>query len=118
LKECYKNYGLCKKCKQLNTTFCCIFRPNFKNWTSGNHDVDEFIQKAPLKAKWASEIVLNMIDLKMLNIWPWCINYWSSENNQFIRKKDVEKGHPVALKCLHNSQDITVEFLRKVKYFL
>ena len=65
-----------------------------------------------------------MIDLKMLNIWTYkaiwkdgCINYWSSENNQFIRKKDGEKGHPVALKCLHNSQDITVEFLKEVSYF-
>ena len=40
-----------------------------------------------------------------------------TQNNQFIRKKDNEKGHPVALKCLHNSQDITVEFLEEVWQF-
>ena len=38
------------------------------------------------------------------------------ENNQFLRQINDKKGHPVALKCLHNSQDITVEFLREVRY--
>ncbi|CAB4418725.1 unnamed protein product [Rhizophagus irregularis] len=58
LKERYKQYGLCKECKRLNTgLFYCwscksqYFKQNFKNWTSENHDVDEFIQKAQLKAK-------------------------------------------------------------------
>src|SRR6185369_16039109 len=58
LKKCYKLYGLCKKCKRIksNGNWCqpCIseyFQQNFKNWTSGNHDVDEFIQKSQLKAK-------------------------------------------------------------------
>src|ERR1041384_2669295 len=53
LKECYKECGLCKKCKQIKATdWCriCMFQQNFKNWTSGNHDIDEFIQKAQLKA--------------------------------------------------------------------
>ena len=49
LKKCYKEYGLCKKCNQPknNNIWCriCTFQQNFKNWTSGNHDVDEFIQK-------------------------------------------------------------------------
>ena len=51
LKECYKKYGLCKKCKQPKTNYywypSCTskyFQQNFKNWTSGNHDIDEFIQ--------------------------------------------------------------------------
>ena len=46
-----------------------------------------------------------------------CIEKFDVENNQFIRKKDNKIGHPVALKHLHNSQDITVEFLREVRYF-
>ena len=68
-----------------------------------------------------------MIDLKMLNIWPkedlepLIKQFWKdgdicdydSENNQWKRDKIT----PVALKCLHNSQDITVEFLREVRYF-
>src|SRR3954471_7946959 len=58
LKECYKDYGLCKKCKQPKSNYdwcqsCNTkhFQQNFKNWTSGNHNIDEFIQKAQLKAK-------------------------------------------------------------------
>ena len=38
---------------------------------------------------------------------------FDSEKYQFNRFKH----HPVALKCLHNSQDITVEFLKEVRYF-
>src|ERR1044072_1252423 len=55
----YKEYGLCQKCNQPNNNYdrCQLctskyLQQNFKNWTSGNHDVDEFIQKAQLKAKW------------------------------------------------------------------
>src|SRR5688572_25778843 len=58
LKECYKKYGLCKECKQPNTgrIWCQLcnakrFQQNFKNWTSGNHDIDKFIQKTQLKAR-------------------------------------------------------------------
>src|ERR1044072_234222 len=64
LKKCYKNYGLCNKCKQPNPDYywCqpCVsehFQQNFRNWTSGNHDVDEFIQKAQLKAKNKKQII-------------------------------------------------------------
>src|SRR5207248_2484389 len=60
-----KKNGLCKECNQPNTgkyysysnlTWCqpCNakhFQQNFKNWTSGNHDVDEFIRKTQLKAR-------------------------------------------------------------------
>jgi hypothetical protein len=135
LKEYYKKYGLCKQCKQPknNYEWCriCIFQQNFKNWTSGNHDIDEFIQKAQLKAKNRRRI-LEWIEYDRFEnveylakggfgttykaIWKdGYINDY--KNNQVIRKKDNDKGHTVALKCLHNSQDITVEFLREVRYF-
>src|SRR5581483_1984825 len=59
LKKYYKENGLCKICKQPknNYLWCriCTFQQNFKNWTSGNNDVDKFIQKAQLKAKKFSE---------------------------------------------------------------
>src|SRR5688572_26401510 len=64
LKKRYKQYGLCRECKQPNTGPGCYcweywcqpcnakhFQQNFKNWNSGNHDIDEFIQNAQLKAK-------------------------------------------------------------------
>src|SRR5436190_92758 len=63
LKNNYKWYGLCKKCKQPKTSYfwcqCCpkTFQQNFKNWTSGNHDVDKFIQKMQLKAKRYYEVI-------------------------------------------------------------
>jgi len=139
LKKCYKWYGLCEKCKQPQNNYWCQqcnakrFQQNFQNWTSGNHDIDEFIQKAQLKAK-DSEEVLEWIEYDRFEnveylakggfgttykaIWKdGNINRWDSENNQFIRYKEKENGSLVALKCLHNSQDITVEFLREVSYF-
>ena len=54
LKKLYMYYDLCKECKQLKNAYdwCqCNFQRNFKNWTSGNNDVDKFIQKAQLKAE-------------------------------------------------------------------
>ncbi|EXX53261.1 hypothetical protein RirG_245590 [Rhizophagus irregularis DAOM 197198w] len=54
LKKRYKMNGLCKDCKQPKITgaWCqCKFQQNFKNWTSGNNEIDKLIQKAQLKAK-------------------------------------------------------------------
>ena len=135
LKKYYKIFGLCKQCKQPKNNYywcrICTFQQNFKNWTSENHDIDEFIQKAQLKAKDYYE-VLEWIEYDRFEnveylakggfgttykaIWK---DGYIDEfyNNQFTRKKDDEKGHPVALKCLNNSKDITVEFLREVRYF-
>ena len=61
--RCIKS-GLCEECKQLNTcsnsgTLTCNwcqscnsknFQQDFKNWTSGNYNVDEFIQRTQLEA--------------------------------------------------------------------
>src|ERR1044072_8622427 len=135
LKARYKIYGLCKECRQPNTNYgwCqpCIskyFQQNFQNWTSGNHDVDEFIQKAQLKAENKYQI-LEWIEYNRFEIveylakggfgttykaiWKDGNTYsYDSENNRWKRDK---KNITVALKCLHNSQDITVEFLREVR---
>src|SRR5437016_1006959 len=59
LKKRYEYYGSCKECKQPNTSYpdwcqqCNAkrFQQNFQNWTSGNHDIDKFIQKTQLKAR-------------------------------------------------------------------
>src|SRR3984885_3814459 len=64
LKKRYKEYGLCKECKQPNTGYkwcqSCNgkrFQQNFQNWTSGNHNIDEFIQKTQLKARNRKEAI-------------------------------------------------------------
>ena len=142
LKDRYINYGLCKECKQPNTgSYWCQscnakrFQQNFQNWTSGNHDIDEFIQKTQLKARNNKEVI-EWVEYDRFEyveylakggfgttykaIWKdGFIQNWDSENNQWRRRSYYEdkKGHLVALKCLHNSQDITAEFLREVGSF-
>jgi hypothetical protein len=51
-------YGLCPECDQPNTgeNWCkeCYskkFQQNFNNWTSGNKDIDKFIQESQLNAR-------------------------------------------------------------------
>ena len=115
LKQHYKAHGLCKGCKQPNTgsNWCqsCNskrFQQNFKNWTSGNSDVDKLIQESQLNAK--SEEKLEWIE------------YDRFENIEYITKGGFGKvykaiwkdGGLVALKSLNNSKDITSEFLNEV----
>ncbi|POG60030.1 kinase-like domain-containing protein [Rhizophagus irregularis DAOM 181602=DAOM 197198] len=134
LKELYKVFGLCKECKQPNTGYCvcwpCIlqhFKQNFKNWTSGNHDVDEFIKKAQLKAKDPRHIIEwieydKFEDVEYLAkggfgttfkaVWKdGNILRWNYDNNQWKRNGETK----VALKCLYNSQGITADFLKEVE---
>jgi hypothetical protein len=139
LKERYKNYGLCKECKQPKHFsdyyhhFPCKLQQNFKNWTSGNNEVDKFIQKAQLKAKGYNEI-LEWIEYDRFEnveylakggfgtiykaIWKdGYIDGWDSKNNQWRRSKfyvEDYENFTVVLKCLHNSQEITSDFLREV----
>ena len=143
LKKRYDFYGLCKECKQPNTgdIWWCQscnakrFQQNFQNWTSGNHDIDEFIQKTQLKARNHREVIEWVEYDRFENveylakggfgttykaIWKdGFIHSWDSENNQWKRQSHYKYNEscPVALKCLHNSQDITAEFLREVGSF-
>ncbi|UZO13062.1 uncharacterized protein OCT59_004568 [Rhizophagus irregularis] len=131
LKECYKQYGLCKIFKQPKTGFfyCQLcksqyFQQNFKNWTSGNHDVDEFIQKAQLNAKEYYQVIEwieydKFEDVEYLAKGGfgttfkavWKDGPWKNHQDELERKGEAK----VALKCLHNSQDITADFLKEVE---
>ena len=112
----------------------CVFQQNFKNWTSGNHDIDKFIQKSQLKATNYFEVIEwveydRFEDVEYLAkggfgttykaIWKDGYIYcWDSRNNQWERYNEYHKqGQPVALKYLHDSQNITIEFLKVVRYF-
>jgi hypothetical protein len=133
LKLRYKWYGLCKGCKQPNTFYDWCqpcnskrFQQNFKNWTSGNSDVDKLIQESQLNAKNVYEI-LEWIEYDRFEnieyitkggfgkvykaIWKdGKIYNWDYETNQWNRI-NIEF---VALKSLNNSKDITLEFLNEV----
>jgi hypothetical protein len=124
LKRCYKEYGLCYECKQPNTgkyNYCQAckskrFQQNFKNWTSGNHDVDEFIQKAQLKAKKESQAIEwieydKFEDVKYLAKGGFGTIFKAIWNRSYCNYPLQEK---VALKCLHNSQGTTVDLLEEV----
>ncbi|GBB86855.1 hypothetical protein RclHR1_01330009 [Rhizophagus clarus] len=121
LKDYYKKCGLCKECKQPNTDVdWCLscnsknFIENFKNWTSGNLDIDIFIQKTQLKAKNRDEIIQwidydNFVNIENLSKEGFGSIYkaiWKNQNNQVC---------PVALKCFYNSQDMTAELLKEVE---
>ena len=127
-KRNYREYGLCKICKQPNTGYFWCQRHIQQNWTSGNHEVDEFIKKVQLRAK-NSEDTIEWIEYDRLKnieylakggfgtvfkaIWKdGYIISRNSENNSYNRNGETE----VALKCLHNSQDITSKFLKEVIY--
>ncbi|EXX56153.1 kinase-like domain-containing protein [Rhizophagus irregularis DAOM 181602=DAOM 197198] len=107
LKLRYKYNGLCKECKQPKAShnWChCKFQQNFKNWTSGNHEVDKFIQKIQLKTI-SNRNVLEWIEYDRLEnveylvkggfgtiyeaIWKdgW-IDRWDFENNKWIRNPE------------------------------
>ena len=134
LKQRYKDYGLCRGCKQPNTGYdwcqSCIskrFQQNFENWTSGNSDVDKLIQVSQYNAKSGYE-KLEWIEYDRFEnieyitkggfgkvykaIWKdGCIESWDYETNQWYR---YESMTTVALKSLNNSKDITSEFLNEV----
>src|SRR5581483_5606513 len=130
LRQRYKQKGLCNECKQPKKSYywCqCHFQRNFKNWTSGNNDVDKFIQKTQLKAKREYEI-LEWIEYDRFENIEYLAEggfgtvykaIWKdgpiedSKKNQWKRQGKIT----VALKCLHNSQNIAAEFLKEVRYF-
>ncbi|CAB4420294.1 unnamed protein product [Rhizophagus irregularis] len=100
LKVRYKENGLCGTCKQLKTRYdycrSCksqYFKQNFKNWTSGNHEIDELIQKAQLKAKNTKQIIEwieydKFEDVEYLAKGGFGITYKAVWKDGFIRAKD------------------------------
>ncbi|GBC09363.1 hypothetical protein RclHR1_00880017 [Rhizophagus clarus] len=113
----------CKLC-QINN-----LKQNFANWTSGNKNIDDFIQEMQLKIERSCDTIVEWIPYNQFNnikeigrddfdklysaIWkdgPLYCNY----KRELIRLSN----NKVILKYLHNIQDITSsEFLNKVKLF-
>ena len=137
LKQRYIDYGLCQGCKQPNTFYSWCqscnskrFQQNFKNWTSGNSDVDKLIQESQLNAINYYEI-LEWIEYDRFEnieyitkggfgkvnkaIWKdGRIENWDYKAKQWERRDNKHWNGLVALKSLNNSKDITLEFLNEV----
>ena len=134
-----KNYGLCKECSQLNTGtyyshgWCqsCNskhFQQDFNKWTSGNKEIDEFIQKFQLNATRLKEVLEwipyeNFRDIEYLakggfgTVYKarWIdglILYWNINQNKWHRADN--DSNDIVLKCLNNSQNLTTDFLQEV----
>ena len=129
-------YGTCKKCNQKYSNpyyFWCRscnakhFQQNFKNWTSGNDDIDKFIQHTQLSAT-DKDKVLEWIPYDRFrniefiakggfgNVYKaiWIDGYiygWDNKNQNW--KRDIP-NKKVALKSLNNSKNVTTEFIKEV----
>ena len=127
-------YGICGECNKPGTgdSWCqpCNakrFKENFKNWTSGNKDIDELIQHSQLNATYYGNC-LEWIPFKEFqnvtyiakggfgkiysaNWSEGFIMYWDIENQEWIR---MLGGDLFVLKSLDSSSDISIEFLNEV----
>ncbi|POG63720.1 kinase-like domain-containing protein [Rhizophagus irregularis DAOM 181602=DAOM 197198] len=102
------------------------FEENFKNWTSGNKDIDEFIQHSQLNAVHCTKCLEWIPFEKLQNVtyitrggfgkiysaeWPnGRIVRWDIENQKW--KRGI--GRKVALKSLDNSSEISTGFLDEI----
>ena len=113
------NYKWCKPCQTNN------LKENFTNWTSGNKKIDGFIQDMQLKINKYSDIIFEWIpynqfsDIKEIGrgglvtdstIWKDGPLRYDGDNKEYAKYSNYK----VVLKCLHNSQNITDEFLNEV----
>jgi tricorn protease-like protein len=126
-------YGICGECNEPGTgvKWCqpCNakrFKDNFKNWTSGNNDIDDFIQQSQLNAVYHKKYLEWIPFENFKNVtyiarggfskiysakWPkGCIVIWDIKNQKWGRSSNKM----VALKSLDNSSCICTEFLNEV----
>ena len=139
LRRRYKNYGLCEECRQQDTggysghPWCqsCNskhFQQDFNKWTSGNKEIDEFIQNFQSNATRYEEVLEWIPYEKFSNVEyiakggfgtvhkaKWIDGYidcWSISQNKWKRTNNYYDY--VVLKSLNNSQNITTDFLQEV----
>ena len=128
-------YGRCEKCFQIKVENWCkecnamYFKQNFCNWTSKNKSIDKFIREAQLKTINRQRILewipynrfenIEYLDKGGFStvykaIWlDGPIKEWSDNEKKWIRHHDSKQ---VALKSLHNSQNLSEEFLNEILY--
>src|SRR2546427_3814464 len=127
-------YGLCEECNQINTSngWCKAcnakhFQQNFEKWTSGNVDIDKFIQDTQLSANSYYEVLEWMpydrfYDIEYIAKGGFGKVYRANWIDGYIHNWDIKnqnwkRPYPnkfVALKSLNNSKNVTLEFLNEV----
>ncbi|CAB5393106.1 unnamed protein product [Rhizophagus irregularis] len=117
----YLRFEWCKSCQKNN------LKNNFANWTSGNEKIDNLIQEIQLKIFDRYDSIIEWIpydqfnDIKELDKDECSIIYsaiWKDGPLEYDENKyDYSRNQNtrINLKCLHNSQNITDEFLNEVK---
>uniref|UniRef100_U9U2Q7 Uncharacterized protein n=1 Tax=Rhizophagus irregularis (strain DAOM 181602 / DAOM 197198 / MUCL 43194) TaxID=747089 RepID=U9U2Q7_RHIID len=115
----------CKKCN--HACYAIHFQQNFESWTSGNDDIDKFIQNTQLSAHNSTKEVLEWIYYdKLCNIkyiekigvykanWiDGYINDWDNENQNWKR---YGKSAIIVLKNLSNPKNITLDVINEVSF--
>ncbi|EXX60572.1 Mkk2p [Rhizophagus irregularis DAOM 197198w] len=127
----------CKNCNEIytgNERWCKLcqvnnIKENFINWTSGNERIDNLIQEMQLKINKCGDMIIEWLPYNQFNhikeigkggfatvysaIWkdgPLKYMYGKMKYEKMVNKE-------VALKCVHNSQNITSEFLNEIKKY-
>ena len=117
-----------EECTDINNKWCkpCQIdnlKGNFTNWTSRNEKIDNFIQEMQLIINSPWDIVFEWIpynqfsDIKEIGRGGFATVYsaiWKDGPLYYIVRYTRHSNCKVALKCLHNSQNITNEFLNEV----
>jgi hypothetical protein len=118
--------NICRKC--FNTCYAIYFQRNFENWTSGNNDIDKFIQNSQLSAHDDTKKALEWIPYDRLYNFKYIANdefgkvyranwidgyikCWNNENQNWEREGD---NMFVNLKSLNTSYNLTLEITNKV----
>ena len=127
-----EKYGECLICNRYNTdwTWCQSCNPKLltEGWTSGNETLDELIKSTQLKAtEYRNHYYLQWIpyndltNIEKIGEGGFATIYkatWLNGEKSTRGRKGTNKDRIVALKKLHNSQNISDEFLTEVNYLL
>jgi hypothetical protein len=117
---------LSDKCKECNLICYTInFQRNFKNWTSGDNEIDKSIRNIQLIAHKDLKKALEWIpyekfyDVKYIAedryVANWIDGYMIDWNNTTQSWKREGRNMSVGLEVLNNPKNITLKFVKKVK---
>ncbi|CAB5389410.1 unnamed protein product [Rhizophagus irregularis] len=131
----------CERCgKELNYCERCIYcqvndlKLNFANWTSGNENIDNLIQKMQLKVKSNSNMIFEWIpydqfdNIKKINdenfakiysaIWKNDFYYYKYlYEKEIIRRIESKVNLKYSQNITYDSQNIATEFLDEIKKY-